>query len=267
MHASGTARHGVERTLKYRAKDGRRDVAPVKAPAGTVDEHLLDFLGKERHFDLGAGKKSAVDIREGGEGGRKVGVALVDGRVEHLKEFDEGSAHALGGEGVEVVGEHVATAKHARIFGIEAEDEANAEHIEAAQGGGRSGVDVLREDGIVEAAYEFAGLNGHLHFAGQVGVAVVDEELQAVIVLFEVGQENHLGLSLGVFHIVNVELAEVAHHHPARTVGVRQLGGVTLGLGKGCEHRAVALTDGPREVYVLPFLLNEYAGVGDIAVR
>lgn len=93
-----------------------------------------------------------------------------------------------------------------------------------------------------------------------------DEELEAVVVGCKVAEQNALRFALGVFHVVDVKLGEVACDNPARAFRIGQDGRIALRLLEGREARAVALADRLAEVFAKRFLLDEGMGGGNKGV-
>ena len=149
VHAARATRFGVEGTLKHGAEDGRRDAAPVESLRGVDHQRMNDFgtelghlpgvglhglIGEEPAVDIGQRRKLAL-----------IRVALVVRRVEDTEEANQLEAEVVGrfDERFEMAKEEVSLAEESGVVGIETEDDAHAEQVEAAQGLGRLGIDVF----------------------------------------------------------------------------------------------------------------------------
>lgn len=267
VHPAAAARVGVEGALEEGAEDGGRDAAPVEIVARVLEEQGHDFGREAGYLDVRLGKEAAVDVGEGQESLPLVGVAPGGGRVEDAEEVDERTAGLLGRVLGQVVMELPVAAEEAGVFGIEAEDETHAEHVEAAQRGRTGGVAVLAEQRVVEPGHDFARLEGNFLLGADVAVAAVDEELQPPAVLRQAREQDFLGLAPRLFHVVDQEGAEVAGHNPAGAQGKGQAVGIALGLHVRSEGHAVALQLGLAQVAPEGFLLDEHAGRADIGIH
>ena len=98
-------------------------------------------------------------------------------------------------------------------------------------------------------------------------IALIHKKLQAVVFFFEVLQKNLLRFAVGLFHIIDPELAEVARHDPSRTLRVGQLGGIPFGLLERIEQAAIRLFDRCTEVFLNAFLLNHHVRARDIRIN
>lgn len=103
---------------------------------------MLDDLGGEARDEDVAFEESAVHVGPLEEVGVGVGVALWEGRGEGVEESDEGVA-GVGGVMAEVVAEHLSMGEYVGVFGVEEEDEADAEFVELVECVGVVGVEVL----------------------------------------------------------------------------------------------------------------------------
>ena len=165
--------------------------------------------------------------------------------------------------GAKVVVKGGVPAEDAGVFGVEAEDEADAENVETAERARIGGVAVLGEKFVVEEPDELSRLDGDFELAAGVFVAFVHEEVEAVVFFLEIFETDDFGLGVGALEVVNVEFGEVADDDPARARGVRQLGGVTLRLLKRSQQRTVGLARRLAEILVGAFLLDEDFGRGN----
>ena len=149
-----------------------------------VKQQGANLGGERRHINL-LGKKSAISIGESSQFGLQESASLLHRGVKHLEELHERIAHILGGIVCHIVVENVAPAKYAGIFGIEAEHQSHAQHIEATE---RFGVIVaiLGNKRIVELPYNVAGFHRHFKFLLQMLVAGFHKEAQAVVFAPEV---------------------------------------------------------------------------------
>ena len=126
MHTARAACLRVECTLEDGAEDSRRDLAPVEVVAGFAEEQVTQFVGELRYGLVLDGEESAIDIRESGEFGFEVWVALTDWCVEHLKEVKQRTAELRRRSVLDIVAKLLFLAKDTCVFGIEAEHEAHA---------------------------------------------------------------------------------------------------------------------------------------------
>ena len=117
-------------------------------------------------------------------------------------------------------------------------------------------VAVLFCEGVVESADKLARLDGDLHFLLDVRIARINEEVQAICLALEVGEENFLRLGIRRLHVVDEELCEVAADDPARARGVRQCRRIAARLLDGFEEGAVALSDRVGQFLSEAFLLD-----------
>ena len=158
-------------------------------------------------------------------------------------------------------------AKYPRVLGIQAEHQPDAQLVQAFQGFRVGRVFVLLQKRIVQQAHDLPGLHGDFHLPPGVDVFLADQEGQAVILLFQIGQQKLLGFAVGLLHVVDIEFGKVACNHPAGVLGNRQLGNVPLGLLKRREQRPVRLFDRLVQVLTQALLLDQNLGGGDISVN
>ncbi len=97
---------------------------------------------------------------------------------------------------------------------------------------------------VVESAHQFAGLEGNLHFVLDMRFLFVYQKFQPVVFFGQVGEQKAFRVVIGLLHIVNVEFFKIADDNPAGTLGIRQIGGVSLRLLKWRQQRPVGLPDG-----------------------
>ncbi len=155
------------------------------------------------------------------------------------------------------------------VLGVEQEDDSGDEHVEGALFLLRPlilllNVVVLFGEGIVEPGDVGPSLDGELLLLVQAARLVggqEGQEIQTVRELFE-GELLHSVLGPLVVEVVETEGPEVARHHPAGALGVRQVPRVPHGLLKRRLHAAVpgfrlVEVDAPR------LLLAEEVVVGD----
>ena len=155
--------------------------------------------------------------------------------------------------------------EQSRIFGIEAENQPHTKYIKAAEDVVRNKAfdfrlltfdySVLFQQFVVDNAHKFASLDRHFHLVFEVVIALIHKELQAVVLLFEVLQQNLLRLAVGLFHIIYPELAEITRYNPPRTLRIGQLRRIAFGLLERIEQTAVRLFDRRTEVFLDAFLL------------
>ena len=93
-----------------------------------------------------------------------------------------------------------------------------------------------------------------------------DDEFEAVILFFQIGQFDLCRLCERVLHVIDQKGLKVAGDDVAGVQIDGQIGDVALGLLKRREEAAVALLDPLAEVFVAPFLLDHDAGSGDVGV-
>ena len=267
MHTARAACLRIERTLEDSAEDSRRDLAPVEVVAGFAKEQVAQFIGELRDRLVLQREQATIDIRESGEFGFEVWVALIERCVEHLKEIEECTAELRSRNILDIVAKLLFSAKDTCVFGIEAEHKAHAQHIEAMERFGRCRVKVLGKEAVVDHADDFACFFGDLQLAVEVGIAHLHEESEAVVLLVEVLEEDDLWLAIGLLHVINIPRTEIADHNPTRALGVWEFGSIAFGLLERREQRAIRLRNGLTEVDMAALLLNEHLGRRDIAVN
>ena len=218
VHAARATRFGVERALKHGAEDGGRDAAPVKLLFLVHHHQRMDGFGTELgHLHGVVRKESAVDVRQGVEF-TLVTIALFLRGIEYTEEADQLEAKDVRelDEGLEVLVEESSLAEQPRVVGIEAEDDAHAEHIQAAQRLRRLRVEVFLQKQTVNLIDLLTGFDreGLFLFAETLHLAV-DEEVEAVKFMLEVGQRDDARRRLGRLHIVDADAGKVADHDPS----------------------------------------------------
>ena len=229
------------------------------------EEEVTYLVRQPRYLDMPV-KQPPVGVGEAGEVVLQVGIPLLQGGVQGVKEADEGVARvSLGIMGKEVV-KHVMLAEYPSVLGIEAEDQPHAKHVEGAHGLRLGGVDVLLVESVVDLADDLASVEGHLLLLLQVLIALLHEELQAVVFPAQVLEEDLLRGGVGSLHVVDEELGEVASDDPTGMLGKGQPEDVALRLLVGGEGDAVALRDGRGEALAEGFLLDHDFGGGDVRV-
>lgn len=264
MHAAGAARFGIERAFKNGAENRRGNFAPVKIVAGAGEENGFYGFVELGDFDVGVGEEPAVDVRERGERGVEIRVAVFRARVERLEKVDECAAQVARLEAGEIIVELIFRAENAGVFRVEAENEADAKHVEAFERALGGGIAVAAENFVVKQPDEFAGFDGKLHFALEVrGVPVVGEKGKAVVFFREIFEEDDFGRVVRAFHVVDAKFAEIADDDPARFFGKFEFVGVAFRLLERREERAVGLFGGLGEVDIFAFLLDEHARCGN----
>ena len=274
VHAARATRFGVEGTLKHGAEDGGRDAAPVESLRG-IDHQRMNGFGAEHRYLPGVGlrgrdvEKSAVDIGQLGER-TFIGVALVMRRVEDTEETDQFETEDLGhfDQRLEVAKEESPLAEESGVVGIETEDDAHAEHVEIAERLGRCGVDVVRQEQVVDLPDQLAGTDGQRFLLPANALHLgIDEEVEAVKLLGEVGQGDDAWRRLGRLHVVDADTSKVADDDPSGPLGVGQHGVVARRLAEGGQQRAVALALRRVEVYAEALLLDQHVGRRDEGVH
>ena len=94
----------------------------------------------------------------------------------------------------------------------------------------------------------------------------INEELQPIILLAQILKQYFLRLAVGLLHVVDQELREIASHDPAGMFAQRHVGYIALGLLKGIQHRAVALKNTFAQVFAQRFLFDKHAGGGNMPI-
>ncbi len=251
VHAAAAAGVGVQGGFEDGAEDGGADGAPVEAVAHFFGDEAEYIFGEAGDFYISIMEEAAIDVGEGHEVVSEVGVAAAGGGVEDVEEFDEGVAGVFPAPAFEVGGEAAGGAEEAGVFGVEAEDDADAEDIEGALGGGVLRVFVLGEEGVVEAAHEFAGFDGDLDLFSFAGLGcLVYEEVKLVVVGGEVGEGELHGLTrgFGFVHVVDPDLVEVRGDDVAGSFadgqGLVVFEGLLVGGGEGAAVAFVGLVQG-----------------------
>ena len=125
---------------------------------------------------------------------------------------------------------------------------------------------VLQNQFVVDLSDQFARLHTQFHLALQVLVLLLDEESEEVMLLDEVLQQHFRRLGVGLVHVVNPELAEVAGNNPSRSVVVWQFRRIAFRLLEGVEQRAVRLADGRTKVFGDTLLLYQHVRGRDMPV-
>ena len=267
MHAPGMAGLGVQRPLEHAAKDDARDLTPIEV-LGRVGDGLENLRGHLRDDDGGVGEQTAVHVREGREVLVHVLVPLVQGRVDRLEQVHQLAAE-LGRVTLAVPTERLVRLQEVGVLGVKQEDDSGDEHVERALLLLRAlvlllDVVVLLGEGIVEPGDVGPGLDGELLLLVQAARLVGGQEgekVQAVLELFE-GELLHGVLGPLVVEVVEAEGPEVARHHPAGALGVRQVPRVPHGLLERRLHAAVSGL-GFVEVDTPRLLLTQEVVVGD----
>ncbi len=157
-------------------------------------------------------------------------------------------------------------AENARVLRVQAEHQTHTELVQVLERFRVFRVLILLQQPIVQQTDDLAGLDGDLHLPLQMHISLVHKERQTVIFLFQIGQLDLLGIAVGLLHVIDIKLLEVAGDDPTRVLGERQLRDVFLGLLEGIEHRAVRLPDGLVQILPGALLLDHDFRLGDIAV-
>ena len=266
VHAAGAARFRVERAFEDRAENGRGDAAPVEVVAGLCEEQIFHLVVQERDFDVFIGEKAAVDIGKRGEVGREIGVAVLRLRVQNFEQVQHGPAEVFGGELGEIVVKLVFEREDARILGIQAENKADAEFVQAFECGFGGFVDVALQNLIIEVSDKLTCLYGKLHFALDVIVCDIDQEVEPGTVFGEFFEQNLIGGAGGILHVVDEERGEIASDDPTGMLGDRQLGDVAFRLFERGKERAIGLFDRGAQVFIDALLLDQDTGGWDDAI-
>ena len=187
--------------------------------------------------------------------------------VQGAEQFYQGLADAVGGDVPQIVVEHIpAVVENARILGVQAEHQPDAQGVQAFQRLWVGGVFVLLQEGIVQHAHQLAGLERDLFFMLDGIAAGVHQEIQLGAVCGQVGQGQHLRLPVGEVHVVDLKGLEVAHHDPPGLLRLGQIGPIPPGLLIGGQEGAVRLLIATGQHDVLALLLHQHPGLGNIAV-
>ena len=139
-------------------------------------------------------------------------------RVEDTEETDQFETEDLGhfDQRLEVAKEESPLAEEPCVVRIEAEDDAHAEHIEVAERLGRCGVDVVRQEQVVDLPDQLAGTDGQRFLLPADALHLgIDEEVEAVELLGEVGQGDDAWRRLGCLHIVDADAGKIADDDPS----------------------------------------------------
>ena len=191
MHTALTARFRVQRAFKHRTEYRRAYLAPVKALACARKQQSEYFIIKRRYLYVLIRKQPAVYIRKRRQIGiviRKIWIALVRFAVEHAKQIDQRAPTGLYSPLAHIIVEHIGLAKYARVLGVHAEHQPHAQHIKAFLSVFAFRFFVLFKECIVQTAYQFARLYGDFHLTLYILIASIDEEVQARVFLFQIGQ-------------------------------------------------------------------------------
>ena len=266
MHAALAPRLGIERAFEDGAEDGGGDSRPVEILARAAQEKVEEAFGEVGDFDGIVGEQAAVHVRERGEGFVHVGIAGVFRRVQDAEEVEDRSAGIARGEAFQIVAERAVGTEEPGVLGVEAEDDADAEDVEAFESVRVVRVFVLFEKFIVEQPDERSRLHGDFQFAADVGVLGVEEKIEAPGFFFEIFQEENFRGVFRAFEVVDVKFAEVADDDPARALGVGQFLGVALRLAERGEAGAVGLLVCLAQVDFPALLLDEHFRSREIRV-
>ena len=98
-------------------------------------------------------------------------------------------------------------------------------------------------------------------------VALLDKEPQALVFFLQILKQYYLWLILRRFHVIDVELLEIADYHPERALGIRQFDGIALCLLEGRQQRPVALGNCLAKILVDGFLLNQNVSWLDVGIN
>ncbi len=251
----------VESALEHGSEYGRAYLAPVEVVAGVLKNQFGKFVIEARNLHIPVGKKTAVAIRECLETVVQIRVTLIYRRIEHFEQLNETLAHLPlpGFEAGQIVVKHAALLpENPGIFRIEAENQSYAQDIEASQSVGGIRIDVLPQKFLVNFADNLACLQGDFHLLFEVFASGIYQKLQAIVFRLKVFQLYDLRLALRILHIIDIELAEIAHDRPARTARVWQFRSITLGLLEWGEDAAVRLFYAFVQVLVSGLLLNQH---------
>ena len=232
VHAARPPGLGIQRALKDSTEDGGRDFAPVEVKCGILQKRLAQFVS-ELWYLYRLSKQASVSVRKCFQVVRQVAAPLVLWSVQHLKEPDKCITQVSGFITDQVIMELV-TPEDAGILGVEAEHDAHTEDVEPSQGFRRVIV-ILGQQGFIDAPYYLSGLHRHPHLLRQVFALLVNEELQAVVLLSQVFEPDFFRFSVGLVHVVDQELLEVAGHNPLRMFVHGHVGHIPLGLLEGIE--------------------------------
>ena len=130
-------------------------------------------------------------------------------------------------------------AKDAGVLGIQAKHQPHAKCVQTTQRFGAVRFLILFEQSIIQSADDFTGLQRDFHLFFGIIIAGIHKKLEPIILFFQIGQTNLFRLAAGAFHVIDIELAKVTSHHPARVLGNRQLSDISLCLLERVEQRTV----------------------------
>ena len=144
------------------------------------------------------------------------------------------------------------------ILGVEAEDDPDAELVQALQRLRRVGIFVLLQKSVVKNTHKLTCLQGNLHFPFDLLVARVNQELQPDIFFFQVGKFDNFRGIVGPIHIMDMKLLEVTDNDPTRILIVWLITRIATGQLEWGEKGAVRLFVPLFKVDVQTFLFNRY---------
>ena len=153
------------------------------------------------------------------------------------------------------------------VLRVQAEHQPDAQRVEAFQRLGAVRVLVLFQQRVIEDPDNLPGFQGDFHFPLDIHVPGMGQEMQAVELLFQVGEQEDLRRVVGAVHVVDAELPEVADHNPAGELLKGHVSGVPPRLLKGRQHGPVRLFLSLVQVNVRALLLNQDAGGGNVGVN
>ncbi len=130
------------------------------------------------------------------------------------------------------------------------------------------GVSIVLEQQVVDLADTCASLDRERFLLPADALHLgIDEEVEAVEFLGEVGQGDNAWRRFGHLHVVDTDAGKVADDDPPRSLGIGQHGVVARRLSEGGQQRAVALTLRHVEVDTEALLLDKHVGGRDEGVQ
>ena len=97
-------------------------------------------------------------------------------------------------------------------------------------------------------------------------VLCIYEELQTIVFLAQVLQQNPFRFSIGLFHVIDEKLREVARYYPSRMFRERHVRHITLSLLERIEYRTVTLYDTLTQVLSQRLLFYQYPCRWDMSI-
>ncbi len=162
--------------------------------------------------------------------------------------------------------EHILVSKDACIFRIEAEHQTDTQFVEGFLRFWIIWVFVLGENLVVQHTDNLTRLDADLQLFFDMGIGIIHQKSQTMIILLQISQLNHLWCIVGVFHVMHFKSGEVASHNPTGRHRQGQSRCITTDLLVWRQLSSVALFGFGREVDMRAFLLNQDLGDSDIGI-